>query len=161
PPNRMIGEIPRGRVRAGMAKDHNPPEPPRPLVEVLLLREPSRLDAVVAPFQAAVAPPLEACHAVRVAAARDPADVIAAVPPERLQRPVERETPGQVVAVKISAEMPHHAPFTAARSQERIHSVTVRACESVRCGCIGRLTISRQTCSVWGRPPGARRARVR
>ena len=79
PTNRMIGEIPRGRVRAGMAKDHNPPEAPRPLVEVLLLREPSRLDAVVAPFQAAVAPPLEACHAVRVAAERDPADVIAAV----------------------------------------------------------------------------------
>ena len=63
----VLGEVPRREIGAGVLQDHNARETRRPIVQVLLVGKTRGLDAVVAPLQAALAPPLERGQAGLVA----------------------------------------------------------------------------------------------
>src|SRR5262249_10125003 len=75
----IICHIPRGEGRPLVSENDDSWKRSRPLVQILLIRIAIRLGDVVTPFQAPVAPPVQAGEAIGIATERDPADIEPAI----------------------------------------------------------------------------------
>ena len=74
--DRVIRDVPRRHPSADVLQDAHTVESLRPIVEVLLVAELPVLVTVVAPLDAALAPPVESLGSVLIAAKCQPFDVV-------------------------------------------------------------------------------------